>query len=87
MMKTIMFIAAAALSAPAFAQATPPQNEAGSKGKDPNRKICERVEQIGSRLSASKVCMTAAEWEEHRRTHQDDMDKTQRMQTANRPYG
>lgn len=35
--------------------------------KDPNRMVCEAIEETGTRLSSRKVCMTAAEWTEQRR--------------------
>lgn len=84
MARTIMFVAAAALAMPAFAQTSfQSDNIAPRVGdKDSNRKICEKVEQIGSRLAAKRVCMTAKEWAEHRGSHQDDLERTQRMQTT-----
>lgn len=77
MIKPILFIASAALAIPAIAQGT--DDGKSSKAKDPNRKICEKVERIGSRLAASTVCMTAAEWEDLRRGHREDTEKVQRI--------
>ena len=45
--------------------------------KDPNRMVCEKVEDIGSRLSAHKVCMTSAEWTEQRRLDRALVDHIQ----------
>jgi hypothetical protein len=47
--------------------------------KDPNKPICERVEQIGTRLGAKRVCMTAAQWAEQRREQREDMERVQRV--------
>jgi len=38
-----------------------------AKAKDPKRKICEAVEETGSRLSSKRVCMTAEQWEAQNR--------------------
>ncbi len=37
-----------------------------AKAKDPKRKICEAVEETGSRLSSKRVCLTAEQWEAQR---------------------
>ena len=49
------------------------------KAKDPNRKICEKVEKIGSRLNIVRVCMTARQWEEQKRAHREDFERVQRV--------
>jgi len=49
------------------------------KAKDPNRKICEKVEKIGSRLNVVRVCMTARQWEEQKRAHREDFERVQRV--------
>ena len=46
--------------------------------KDPNKPICERVEQIGTRLGARRVCMTATQWAEQRREQREAMERVQR---------
>ena len=80
MIKTVLFIAGAALAMPALAQTTSPDSaNPTAKAKDPNRKICEKVEKIGSRLANSKVCMTASQWEELRRSHRHDFESVQRI--------
>lgn len=35
----------------------------GDTKADPNREVCRRVEQLGSRLRAHRICRTAAEWD------------------------
>ena len=55
-------------AAPIFAQTqAAAQPIPASKVKDPNRVVCEKVEETGSRISAKRVCMTAQQWEEKRR--------------------
>ena len=49
------------------------------KAKDPNRIICEKQAELGSRVAAKKVCMTAAEWAERRREDRDAIEKGQRQ--------
>lgn len=78
-------LAWAALAAPSAAQnptdqASPPLTQ---KAKDPNRMICEKQEEIGSRLGGKKVCHTAAEWQELRRQNREQIDDWQQRLTAN----
>lgn len=45
------------------------------------KKICKRVGQVGSRISAGKVCLTRAEWErigDENRKEMDDKGSTGR---------
>lgn len=81
MLKFVAFTVAASLALPAFAQITSMQssNPLPKGGGDPNRKICERTEKIGSRLSAVTVCMTAQEWKDQRQGQRDDLEKVQRI--------
>ena len=61
----VIVILSLALAVPAGAQTAPADPAASSssqpKLKDPNRTICEKQEEIGSRLGGKKVCHTAAE--------------------------
>ena len=80
MFKSIAFIAGAALALPALAQApATASNNGEDKAKDPNRKICERVEKIGSRLNFITVCMTAREWKDLRDNHRQHTEGVQRV--------
>lgn len=45
---------------------------------DPNEKICEKVEMIGTRLGSKRVCATRAEWAERRRMEKEVVDDAQR---------
>ena len=64
MMKSLSTALLFTVAAPAFAQ-TAGAPAADAKA-DPNRVICERYEETGSRLGAQKVCRTAREWEAQR---------------------
>ena len=77
-----LIIAALVLTAgsPAVAQtAISNSTPATAKAKDPNRKICEKVEKIGSRLNVVRICMTAAQWEEQRRENREHVERVQRI--------
>lgn len=83
-MRKLMFTTAAAvfgMSAPAFAQsaspAQPSQPQGAKPARDPNEIVCERQQQLGSRLATERVCKTRAEWAEERRTQRMDVDKAQ----------
>ena len=86
MRKLLITTAAAALglSAPAFAQSAQPaqpQQQGAKQARDPNEIVCERHQQLGSRIASARVCKTRAEWAEERRTQRQDIDKAQ-MQRA-----
>lgn len=72
---TTSFVAmfAVTTSAPLFAQEQP----APKKVRDPNEIVCERQEELGSRLGGQKVCKTRAQWAEDRRVARQDIDKVQ----------
>jgi hypothetical protein len=38
---------------------------------------CERVEEIGTRLGATRVCMTRAQWAERRKRDRDEVERVQ----------
>lgn len=63
MLKPFLAVALLVGSVPALAQ----PNAEPAKAKDPNRKICEKVEEIGSLIAVRRVCMTAQQWENQRR--------------------
>lgn len=62
--------------APALAQAQTPKQEA-LKSKADERVICKTVEKTGSRLATKRVCMTAVQWEEHRRSDREAVESLQ----------
>lgn len=73
--RTLWALSVLILAAPAVAQTTPAQ-EKPKKG-DPNEVICERQQELGSRLATRKVCMTRAQWEEQRRSDRDLVTRSQ----------
>ena len=86
MLKSLVIVLASlGLAAPAAAQITfedPATSPAPSqKLKDPNRMICEKQEEMGSRLGGKKVCKTAAEWQEYRARNKEQVDDWQRQLT------
>ena len=74
-------IAGAALMlgvAPAVAQTqASDQSAPGAKAKDPNRIICEKVQETGSRLNIRRVCMTAQQWEDQKRRDRENLQDAQ----------
>jgi uncharacterized protein (DUF2147 family) len=85
-MKTIAVATAALIfAAPAFAQTAPATQAAPAapaKDKDPNRIICEREDEIGTRLGGKKVCKTAAEWQMERQQQRESLEGVQRQGTS-----
>ena len=89
MSKLLILVGASLLVAsPAIAQSSPqaqPVPLAANKS-DVNRIVCEREEEIGSRLKGKKVCMTVQEWEAYKATHREDVEEMQRHANT-RPSG
>lgn len=76
--KTILAGTACAVmlsAAPALAQTQDGGKPA--KSTDPNRIICEKIQETGSRLNAKKVCMTAQQWDEQRRRDRENLQDVQ----------
>jgi hypothetical protein len=49
--------------------------------------VCEKEEQIGSRLGARKVCKTVREWQEQRRIQQEEVQDQQQRGYQQAPGG
>jgi invasion protein IalB len=86
----VALVAALVVAAPAAAQ-TPPADPAApastaQKARDPNRIICERQEEIGSRLGGTKICKTAQQWEQSRQQSRSDVDDLQRYTANPKPH-
>lgn len=80
MLKPLIIAALAVTAAsPALGETVTPTSKVAEKAKDPNRKICEKIEKIGSRLAVVRVCMTAAQWEEQRREQREHVERVQRV--------
>jgi hypothetical protein len=85
MLKASLFAAVAVLAAqPAIAgqdtttAAKPIVVTGKGKAGDPNRMVCQREETTGTRLGARRICLTAAQWEEKRRVHREELERAQR---------
>ena len=80
MLKHLLVVAVVTgCAAPVAAQVTSIEtSRAAPKPKDPNAKICEKIEITGSRLGSRRVCMTAADWAAQRQDHRNDIEKVQR---------
>jgi hypothetical protein len=70
------------LAVAAFGIAATPAvaREKKADDKDPNRIICEKQEELGSRLGSKRVCMTAAEWQQKRLNERQMIDRSQTLQ-------
>ncbi len=88
-MKFILIAAAAlTLAGPAWAKDKAPEpantDESAQKGKDttpdPNRIICRKQANPGTRLGSKRVCATAAQWAQIKA---DTRQATERVQNGN----
>lgn len=70
-------VALIATALPAAAQTQAPNQTVPAKNTDPNRIICEKQKETGSRLNSTKICMTAAQWEEQRRRDRESLQDAQ----------
>ena len=75
-MRVVIGIVAALALVPAVAAAEE------KPAKDPNRIICERQGELGSRVATKRVCMTAAEWEIRKREDRQALEKAQVSRTS-----
>lgn len=53
------------------------QERVAANAADPNQIICEKIEEIGSRLSVKRVCMSRAQWAEQRRLNRSEIEHAQ----------
>jgi len=85
MIRILAFASALLLASPALAQATQP-TPATPPAKP--KVICEKQEQLGSRLGGVKVCHTKEEWDALRAEARRDLELNQRMNTSSgKPAG
>jgi invasion protein IalB len=93
-MRKLVFLAGASLivtplvPGTAFAQAQQPQQQqqSGKTAPDPNQVICEKQEELGSRIATKRVCMTRSQWAEQRRLDRQDVDKAQTQAPMSSPH-
>jgi hypothetical protein len=86
-----LFISAAALFATAAsAQVTAYKANDGTSANNPDKIVCQKEEQIGSRLGGKKTCLTVREWEARKqadRLQTEDVQAGARMRPAEDPAG
>ena len=76
MIKRLLSMTLLLSAAPALAQTQPAGAPAAAKSNS-SRIICEKVEQIGSRLASKRICMTAEQWAERRRMDREALETVQ----------
>lgn len=75
MLKSLSMVVLVMAAVPALAGLEGSSSATGAQGKDPNRRICKTVEETGSRLGSTRICMTAAQWEAQLSKTRDDGDR------------
>ncbi|MEK6541139.1 MAG: hypothetical protein AABZ45_03355 [Pseudomonadota bacterium] len=86
-----MYLIALSLLLAAATPTTPPTEPAASDAQataddsqgDVNRLICRRVTAIGSRVSSTRQCATAAEWARMRESARQGTDRVQANRSTN----
>ncbi len=75
----LAMVAAVAVSASAQTPTTVTVTaEPGKNVRNPNEVVCEKIEVIGSRLIAKRVCATRAQWAERRLQERLELDRAQK---------
>lgn len=67
--------------------AQPPNMKVATAAGDPTQTICEKIENIGTRLSSKRVCMTRADWAEQRRRNREEVEKAQQTRCKGEGMG
>lgn len=79
MRSLILPLAALLIAAPASAQVSSIQSaNSGMPKLNKDGKVCEIIEETGTRLGKKRVCMTPQEWLEQRRDHRNDVERAQK---------
>jgi len=60
---------------PGVVRASQPQ--IAKDGVDPTEVLCERVEEIGTRLRSDRICITRAQWAEQKRLNRAEVERVQ----------
>jgi hypothetical protein len=84
MFKTVAL--SALLASTAVAAQTP--SSSGSQDReaaDPDRRVCQAVNETGSRLGRGRVCLTRSQWEQQRRETRQGVERAQ-VQRIERQY-
>jgi hypothetical protein len=78
--KNVLILSLALFSTAAYAQPATPATPAAS---DPNEMICRNIQETGSMLARSRVCMTRAQWAEQNRQDRASIERAQSQQRTN----
>jgi hypothetical protein len=72
-------LAFAMLATPVLANSSEPAPAAGGQADEgeTNKVVCRRIESIGTRLGAKKVCRTKAQWDSEAATNRQDLERSQ----------
>ena len=76
-MKKILLLAALGISSGALADSPPQNSQPAPAKKKGDGMVCHVVEETGSRLGGSRVCMTREQWEESRTQARQEVERTQ----------
>ena len=49
------------------------------RGSNPAEIVCEKVEEIGSRLASKRICLSRAEWAQRRKDDRDTVERAQQQ--------
>jgi hypothetical protein len=81
-----LILATSLLSPSAMAQVTSLESDnAGPRGQDLNKVICEVESRTGTRLDTRKICKTVLEWMQLKREHREGLERFQRQGTSTGP--
>ena len=76
-MKNMLLLAIVAVSSGALAQGPTESSQAAQSKKKANGLVCRDVEETGSRLGGTRVCMTREQWEDTRSQARQAVERTQ----------
>lgn len=78
MIKLLIPCAGAALALPCAAQVAAPDSAGMSMARNPDRRICHRIDQTSSRIPSRTICKSARDWEEESQEQRDAIERAQR---------
>jgi hypothetical protein len=64
-------------AAPALAEA--PQTPPAQQSNPDDEVVCRVIKVTGSRLGATRTCLTRAQWRQQRQDHREEADRVQRQ--------
>lgn len=83
-MKTLVLVFAMLIATAGFAQSSPSRSSSDHAKADPNETMCRIINQTGSRLNRSRICMTRAEWIEWQRELRENSERAQMRRVQDR---